>query len=243
MSLCAPTRFTKIDPLSRDPFFATIQQQDPSLSLLKSRLASLRGVPGPDYVFLGVGSDEVIDLVMRVTCRPGKDKILVCPPTYGMYGVTAQVNDVDVVKVDLDTEEGRFGLRVDEVRPFLSFCSSLIGLFSIYPTSLLSLLGQQNALLRPDHQARLPLLARQPDRNAHPHRRHRCRPRECRLQGSRRRRRGLHRFRWTGEGALCDDARGKIRQCRRLADLEQRVWTRWDPVRLRLSLLSLSCFL
>jgi histidinol-phosphate aminotransferase len=161
MSLCAPTRFTKIDPLSRDPFFASIQQQDPSLSLLpdsvhstlnrypspthfpiKSRLASLRGVPGPDYVFLGVGSDEVIDLVMRVTCRPGKDKILVCPPTYGMYGVTAQVNDVDVVKVDLDTEEGRFGLRVDEVRPFLSFCSSLIGLFSIYPTSLLSLLGQ-----------------------------------------------------------------------------------------------------
>jgi histidinol-phosphate aminotransferase len=82
---------------------------------IKTRLATLRSLPGPEYVFLGVGSDEVIDLVMRVVCAPGKDKVLVTPPTYGMYGVTAQVNDVEVVEVPLDVSEGRFSVQVGKV--------------------------------------------------------------------------------------------------------------------------------
>ncbi|THH12954.1 hypothetical protein EW146_g7205 [Bondarzewia mesenterica] len=96
---------------------------DPSHPSIKSRIAELRGLPGTDYVFLGVGSDEVIDLLMRVCVAPGKEKILTTPPTYGMYAVCAQVNDVGVVKVDLELgaqegeggEMGRFSLRVDEV--------------------------------------------------------------------------------------------------------------------------------
>jgi len=76
---------------------------DPSHPLVKSAYASLRGISGPERVFLGVGSDEVIDLLFRVTCVPGKDKILACPPTYGMYSVCAQVNDVAVVNVPQDT--------------------------------------------------------------------------------------------------------------------------------------------
>jgi histidinol-phosphate aminotransferase len=48
-----------------------------------------------------VGSDEAIDALIRCFCVPGRDKILVCPPTYGMYSVSAQVNDVDLVKVPL----------------------------------------------------------------------------------------------------------------------------------------------
>lgn len=56
----------------------------------------------PDNLFVGVGSDEAIDALIRAFCTPGKDKILTCPPTYGMYSVSAQVNDVTVVKAPLD---------------------------------------------------------------------------------------------------------------------------------------------
>jgi histidinol-phosphate aminotransferase len=96
---------------------------DPSHDQIKSRLAEMRGLPGPKHVFLGVGSDEVIDLIMRVCVVPGKEKILTTPPTYGMYSVVAQVNDVEVVKCPLELngkcgeggEKGRFSLNVDEV--------------------------------------------------------------------------------------------------------------------------------
>ena len=55
----------------------------------------------PDNLFCGVGSDEAIDAVMRVFCRPGKDKIMICTPTYGMYKVSAAINEVDIVDVPL----------------------------------------------------------------------------------------------------------------------------------------------
>ncbi|GLB39345.1 putative histidinol-phosphate aminotransferase [Lyophyllum shimeji] len=98
---------------------------DPSHAGIKARIAALRGLPGADRVFLGVGSDEVIDLLQRVCVRPGgAEKILVTPPTYGMYAVCAQVNDVGVVRVPLELgagegeggERGRFSLRVDEIK-------------------------------------------------------------------------------------------------------------------------------
>jgi histidinol-phosphate aminotransferase len=99
---------------------------DPSHPAIKARIAALRGLPefnGTDHIFLGVGSDEVIDLLMRVCIVPGKEKILTTPPTYGMYAVCAQVNDVGIVKVPLELsgdngeggENGRFSVRVDEV--------------------------------------------------------------------------------------------------------------------------------
>ena len=50
---------------------------------------------------MGVGSDEAIDALLRCFCVPGHDKILTCPPTYGMYSVSAQVNDISLVKVPL----------------------------------------------------------------------------------------------------------------------------------------------
>jgi histidinol-phosphate aminotransferase len=99
---------------------------DPSHPIIKARIAALCGLPeinGTDHIFLGVGSDEVIDLLMRVCVVPGKEKILTTPPTYGMYAVCAQVNDVGIVKVPLELsgdngeggENGRFSVRVDEV--------------------------------------------------------------------------------------------------------------------------------
>ena len=58
---------------------------DPSLYGVREAMTRLRGLPHPAYTFMGVGSDEAIDLIQRCFARPGQDKILVCPPTYGMY--------------------------------------------------------------------------------------------------------------------------------------------------------------
>ena len=58
----------------------------------------------PENLFVGVGSDEAIDALLRAFCVPSTDKILTCPPTYGMYAVSAQVNDVEVVKIPLDVK-------------------------------------------------------------------------------------------------------------------------------------------
>ncbi|RLV91990.1 Histidinol-phosphate aminotransferase [Spathaspora sp. JA1] len=55
----------------------------------------------PGNLCLGVGSDESIDMLLRCVCVPGRDKMLICPPTYGMYSICATVNDVAISKVPL----------------------------------------------------------------------------------------------------------------------------------------------
>jgi len=74
---------------------------DPRQLDFKTLFAKFRGLSSPNCMFVGVGSDESIDIIMRVFGVPGKDKILVTPPTYGMYTVCAQTNDLGVVKVPL----------------------------------------------------------------------------------------------------------------------------------------------
>ncbi|KAF3766831.1 histidinol-phosphate aminotransferase [Cryphonectria parasitica EP155] len=81
---------------------------DPHQHDLKRLLCRLRNTHDhtnkdltPDNLFVGVGSDEAIDALLRAFCVPGRDTILVCPPTYGMYSVSAQVNDVGLVPVPL----------------------------------------------------------------------------------------------------------------------------------------------
>lgn len=69
---------------------------------------------------MGVGSDEAIDALLRCFCVPGKDSILVCPPTYGMYTVSAQVNDVGLVKIPL-LPAPEFGIDVPAISSALSF--------------------------------------------------------------------------------------------------------------------------
>lgn len=87
---------------------------DPYQVPLKLKLAAYRGHSlAPSNIFVGVGSDEAIDLLMRIFCRPGVDKILQTPPTYGMYNVCAKVNDVQVVNVPLTPD---FDLRIQPVR-------------------------------------------------------------------------------------------------------------------------------
>ena len=73
---------------------------DPLQWQLKFQLARIKGVPA-ENIFIGNGSDEVIDLAFRIFCNPGKDNVIICPPTYGMYEVSANINDVEIRKVPL----------------------------------------------------------------------------------------------------------------------------------------------
>ena len=74
---------------------------DPLQRELKSLIAPLKGVK-VENIFLGNGSDEAIDLVFRAFCRPGVDNVVAIDPTYGMYQVCAEVNDVEYRKILLD---------------------------------------------------------------------------------------------------------------------------------------------
>lgn len=73
---------------------------DPHQKAIKQKLAQVKGI-APEHIFLGNGSDECIDLLYRCFCNPGKDNIIICPPTYGMYEVSANINDIEVKKVSL----------------------------------------------------------------------------------------------------------------------------------------------
>ena len=76
---------------------------DPHQRAIKADLAKLKGV-APDQIFLGNGSDEAIDLLVRLTCTPGQDSLVICPPTYGMYEVAANLNDVRVERLPLTSD-------------------------------------------------------------------------------------------------------------------------------------------
>lgn len=73
---------------------------DPLQKELKERVAEINRIDAAN-VFVGNGSDEAIDLLFRIFCEPGRDEVLICPPTYGMYRVSADINDVAVREVRL----------------------------------------------------------------------------------------------------------------------------------------------
>jgi histidinol-phosphate aminotransferase len=73
---------------------------DPHQVKLKEAISKVKSV-SPEKIFLGNGSDECIDLLFRCFCNPGKDNVIICPPTYGMYEVSANINDVEVRKAPL----------------------------------------------------------------------------------------------------------------------------------------------
>ncbi|KAI0844087.1 histidinol-phosphate aminotransferase [Daldinia vernicosa] len=107
-------------------FLGLHRYPDPHQRDLKQLLCNLRNTHHhtdksitPDNLFVGVGSDEAIDALLRCFCVPGRDRILVCPPTYGMYSVSAQVNDVGLVKVPL-LPAPTFGVDVSKVLEALS---------------------------------------------------------------------------------------------------------------------------
>ena len=76
---------------------------DPLQWKVKEALSRIKGI-SPEHIFLGNGSDECIDILYRAFCIPGKDNIIINPPTYGMYEVSAHINDVEVRKVVLQDD-------------------------------------------------------------------------------------------------------------------------------------------
>lgn len=84
---------------------------DPLQKELKGLIGLTNGLVS-EQMFVGNGSDEAIDLLFRIFCEPGRDETIVCPPTYGMYSVSADINDVSIREVPLTSE---FQLDVDGI--------------------------------------------------------------------------------------------------------------------------------
>ena len=99
---------------------------DPLQKTLKAKIAALKNV-APEQIFLGNGSDEPIDLLIRAFCEPGKNNIVTIEPTYGMYQVAAGINDVEVRKTALDEN---FDLNTEELLATADENSKLIFLCS-----------------------------------------------------------------------------------------------------------------
>ena len=99
---------------------------DPLQLAIKEQLATIKHC-SVDQIFLGNGSDEAIDLIMRMTCQSGVHNIILCPPTYGMYEVSASINHIEQRKVSLFKNyqldvEGIFQ-SIDENTRLLFICS------------------------------------------------------------------------------------------------------------------------
>jgi histidinol-phosphate aminotransferase len=86
---------------NENPFGKLNRYPDPYQKEVKSAISRIKKVE-EERIFLGNGSDEIIDLCIRIFCNPGTDKILTFTPTYGMYEVSASINDVEVLKIPLN---------------------------------------------------------------------------------------------------------------------------------------------
>ncbi|HBE42632.1 MAG TPA: histidinol-phosphate transaminase [Bacteroidales bacterium] len=98
---------------NENPFGTLNRYPDPYQRELKAEISRLKGVP-VENIFLGNGSDEIIDLCFRIFCNPGADKALTLKPSYGMYEVSASVNDVQIIKIPLSET---FGVNFDDIKP------------------------------------------------------------------------------------------------------------------------------
>ena len=99
---------------------------DPLQRDLKKKIAVIKGVQA-DNVFFGNGSDEAIDLMFRIFCRPGLDNAVAIEPTYGMYGVCADINDVEFRRVLMDENfqpnADKILASIDSNTKLVFFCS------------------------------------------------------------------------------------------------------------------------
>ena len=99
---------------------------DPYQQILKKEIAKVKGVQ-PNTIFLGNGSDEPIDLLFRAFCNPGKDNVIAIEPSYGMYTVSADINDIQVKKVllseDFELDADTLLKKVDPSTKIIFLCS------------------------------------------------------------------------------------------------------------------------
>ena len=86
---------------NENPFETIVNRYpDPFQTALKKELSIIKGLQ-TNQIFIGNGSDEAIDLMFRAFCEPDKDKSYIFPPTYGMYEVSAKINNIETVKINL----------------------------------------------------------------------------------------------------------------------------------------------
>ncbi len=99
---------------------------DPHQWKVKEALGKVKGIK-PEHIFLGNGSDECIDLLYRAFCVPGKDNVIINPPTYGMYEVSAHISDVEVRRAvlldDFQLDLVHLERLVDEHTKIIWICS------------------------------------------------------------------------------------------------------------------------
>ncbi len=96
---------------NENPIGALNRYPDPYQVELKAALSKIKNV-APENIFIGNGSDEVIDLVYRIFCDIDKDVVITCPPTYGMYEVSANINNIPIINIPLTND---FELDVDKI--------------------------------------------------------------------------------------------------------------------------------
>ena len=101
---------------NENPFGIYNRYPDPYQPALKEKLAELKNI-STKQIFIGNGSDEAIDLAFRIFCEPGKDKALTFVPTYGMYEVSANINNVELIKLPLDED---FQMDRNLLQPYFS---------------------------------------------------------------------------------------------------------------------------
>lgn len=101
---------------NENPFGSLNRYPDPFQKELKSKLSSIKSIP-VENIFISNGSDEVIDLAFRIFCNPGKDKALTFSPTYGMYDVSAEINEVGLIKLPLNQS---FQIDLDILENYLN---------------------------------------------------------------------------------------------------------------------------
>lgn len=101
---------------NENPFGELNRYPDPYQNELKQKLAALKGV-SINNIFVGNGSDEVIDLAFRIFCSPGFDKALTFSPTYGMYDVSAAINNVELLKLPLNEV---FQIDIRKLEPYFN---------------------------------------------------------------------------------------------------------------------------
>ncbi|MBE9511129.1 MAG: histidinol-phosphate transaminase [Bacteroidetes bacterium] len=99
---------------------------DPYQNQLKERVSDLKKI-AKEKIFFGNGSDEVIDLTFRTFCEPGKDNVIICPPTYAMYKVLADINNIEVKEVILNND---FSLNTNRIISVVNENTKLIILCS-----------------------------------------------------------------------------------------------------------------
>lgn len=99
---------------------------DPYQEELKNKISKVKNV-NKNHIILGNGSDEIIDLIFRAFCEPGKDEVICLPPTYGMYQVSADINNIAIKKVlltkDFEIDENALKDAINSKTKVIWFCS------------------------------------------------------------------------------------------------------------------------